>query len=45
MIILFKLLKSHKWDDFKKNIMDNPLITFDINIRDDQNNYLFFVSL
>jgi ankyrin repeat protein len=37
--ILFDLVKENKWDEFKENISKTDL-SFDINVRDDQNNYL-----
>lgn len=38
---LFELLKNHKYDEFKKKLDEIDLtdVMFDINIRDDQNNY------
>lgn len=38
-ITLFSLMKDNKWDEFKE-YMDKMDLSFDINIRDDQNNYL-----
>lgn len=41
---LFKLIKNHKWDEFL-NELEKQDPGFDINIRDDQNNYFLTYSI
>lgn len=42
-VTLFNLLKGHQWDEFKKYI--ESIDNIDVNIRDDQNNYLLTYAI
>ena len=43
-INLFKLLKDHEWDKFKK-LLNNLDPDIDINMRDEQNEYLLTYAI